>query len=741
MISSNFKRACLADCTEAQQEAISHIDGPLLVLAGPGSGKTRVITRRIGYLAASGVSPQRILAITFTNKAAEEMSGRVEAMGGAMGAWVSTFHSFCARMMRLYAPHVGRTHSFTIYDAADSLAAVKRAIGSLHFDEAEFKPARVARLISTAKNRLDSPEVMAAYPQPDAAAVSQIYAQYERMLESSNAVDFDDLLGLTVRLLAQEPEVAAKLRGRFDYILIDEYQDTNRAQYLLAKYLAAEHKNLCATGDPDQSIYGWRGADIGNILAFERDYPEAKVVRLEQNYRSTKMILRAAAGLIACNDARKKKDLWTENAEGERMSILRAQDEEEEGHLIVEDIARRTHEQGIALKDVAVFYRVNAQSRVLETALRSEALAYRIVSGTEFFQRAEVKDLLAYLRLVVNPGDDVSALRVVNVPVRKVGGVSLGRMRVWADSKGAPLLQAFARPVEAGVRGAALKGCANFLSTLKTLQAMPQRPVAAIVDKLVQATDFEKHLKSLDKGEERILNARELVNAGAEYDRAEPEGDLLGFLERVALISDTDRWDGAQGGVTLMTLHAAKGLEFPLVYVVGLEEGLLPLTRMDGECDLEEERRLLFVGITRAKSKVTLSFAESRLQYGKRDYPEISRFLKNLPDEAIEGMPEMAAPAHWRTKRLGSARHDRKGGAQFRTERRSETEEIVYDGDTPFVDDDAPFQPGDLVRHESFGRGKVLELSGYGENLHAKVKFHLVGVKRLSLKYAPIKKV
>ena len=731
MTSSDMKRACLADCTEAQQEAIRHIDGPLLVLAGPGSGKTRVITRRIGYLTGSGVAPQRILAITFTNKAADEMRSRVETMGAASGAWISTFHSFCARTLREHAGCVGRTRWFTIYDTADSLAVVKRAVDGLRFDKAVYKPARVARLISAAKNRLDPPEAVAGYPQADAAGVAQIYAQYERMLESANAADFDDLLVLMVRLFESEPEVAVSLRGRFDYVLIDEYQDTNRAQYLLAGHLAAEHRNLCVTGDPDQSIYGWRGADIENILAFERDYPDTKIVRLEQNYRSTKMILQAAGELITHNAARKAKELWTDNPEGEQVSILRAQDEEEEAHLVAADIARRIREHGVAPKDAAVFYRVNAQSRVFESALRGEALAYRIVSGTEFFRRAEVKDLLAYLRLAVNPDDDVSAQRVVNVPVRKVGAVSLVRMQRWAESKGIPLLQAFARPQEAGVRGAALKGLHDFLQTISALRALPPRPVAAVVDRLLQLTAFEKHLKTLDKGDERIENARELVNAAAEYDRSEPEGNLAGFLELVALVSDTDRWDRAQGCVTLMTLHAAKGLEFPLVYIVGLEEGLLPLAGNDGEHDLEEERRLLFVGITRAQRKVTLSFAESRMQYGRTGHAQVSRFLGELPDAAIDGRPEVAAQPHWR-------RHD--AGAYFRRVRRSDNEEIVYDGDAPFMED-APLHPGDIVKHDSYGRGKVLELSGYGEKMRAKVKFHVVGVKLLDLAHAPMRKV
>jgi len=642
--SEELKRLCLADCTEAQREAITHMNGPLLVLAGPGSGKTRVITRRIGHLVASGIEPGRILAITFTNKASAEMRERVEDMGAASGAWISTFHSFCARFLRRYARCVGRTASFTIYDTADSAAAVKRAIEALHLDTSVYRPGRVARRISAAKNRLDGPRAVAAYRAEDSREIARIYERYEEILRSANAVDFDDLLVMMVRLFREAPEVAERLRARFDYVLVDEYQDTNHAQYLVANYLASGHRNLCVTGDPDQSIYGWRGADISNILEFERDYPDVKVVRLEQNFRSTPSILAAADAVIRKNATRKAKALWTKNPEGEPVSILRASDEEEEAYLIAGDISRRIRREGALPRDAAVFYRLNAQSRVLEKAFRGETLAYTIVAGTEFYQRAEVKDLMAYLRLVVNPRDEVSAQRVVNVPPRKVGGVSVRRLRAWAETNGLGLPDAFARAREAGVSGGALKGIAGFLDVLEVLRGMPARPVAAIVDKLIQLTGFEKYVRAQEKGEERQANVRELVNAAAEYDRAEPEGSLAGFLEQAALVSDTDRWDATRGSVTLMTLHAAKGLEFPLVYIVGLEDGLLPLVGNDGEHDVEEERRLFFVGVTRAKRKVTLSFAESRARYGRRAHTEPSRFLSELPDEVIDGRPELAAP-------------------------------------------------------------------------------------------------
>jgi len=737
--SEELKRLCLADCTEAQREAITHMNGPLLVLAGPGSGKTRVITRRIGHLVASGIEPGRILAITFTNKASAEMRERVEDMGAASGAWISTFHSFCARFLRRYARCVGRTASFTIYDTADSAAAVKRAIEALHLDTSVYRPGRVARRISAAKNRLDGPRAVAAYRAEDSREIARIYERYEEILRSANAVDFDDLLVMMVRLFREAPEVAERLRARFDYVLVDEYQDTNHAQYLVANYLASGHRNLCVTGDPDQSIYGWRGADISNILEFERDYPDVKVVRLEQNFRSTPSILAAADAVIRKNATRKAKALWTKNPEGEPVSILRASDEEEEAYLIAGDISRRIRREGALPRDAAVFYRLNAQSRVLEKAFRGETLAYTIVAGTEFYQRAEVKDLMAYLRLVVNPRDEVSAQRVVNVPPRKVGGVSVRRLRAWAETNGLGLPDAFARAREAGVSGGALKGIAGFLDVLEVLRGMPASPVAAIVDKLIQLTGFEKYVRAQEKGEERQANVRELVNAAAEYDRAEPEGSLAGFLEQAALVSDTDRWDATRGSVTLMTLHAAKGLEFPLVYIVGLEDGLLPLVGNDGEHDVEEERRLFFVGVTRAKRKVTLSFAESRARYGRRAHTEPSRFLSELPDEVIDGRPELAAPPRWlREVEMRKRMKTRAGG--FRRVRRSETEEVIYDGEMPLMPD-APFRPGDIVLHGTYGRGKVLNVVGYGDNVRAKVKFHGLGVKLLILKHARLRKI
>jgi len=742
MPSQNVIEAILSDCTPPQREAIQHLAGPLLVLAGPGSGKTRVITRRVAHLAASGCRPDDILAITFTNKAAGEMRERIEALGVPPGVWVSTFHSFCARMLRIYADRVGLGRSFTIYDSADSVAAVKRAMAELQLDSTLFTPAYVARVISAAKNRLWGAEKLQESGAPkEAFALGQVFERYERLLRGANAADFDDLLILMVRLLREVPETRERLGRRFLHVLVDEYQDTNHAQYLIAKHMAGAG-NLCVTGDPDQSIYGWRGADVNNILEFERDYPDARIVRLEQNYRSTRRILRAADRLIAHNVQRKAKSLWTENPEGEPVRLLRFGDEQEEADAVAADLAALFREGRAVPRDAAIFYRLNSQSRVLESALRGEAIPYSIVAGTEFYQRREIKDLLSYLRLVDNPADDVGVERVANIPARRIGGTSLERVKEWGSARGLTLFEALADSAEAGVRGPALQGIAEFRRLIEQLRALPRRPVAGVLERLLAATRYEQYLASAgDNAEERIENVRELVNAAAEYDQAEPEGGLQGFLEQAALVSDVDLWDEKLGGVTLMTLHAAKGLEFPAIYIVGLEDGLLPLLREDGEHDLEEERRLFFVGLTRAQRRLTLSYAESRARHGKRQFTQPSRFIEELPEEVSS-----AEQSEYRARRPSlSALRMPHSPVEPRRVRRSEHEEIVYDGDfssdAVLLDPRAPFRPGDSVRHPRYGVGRVVDIGGYGEALRATVQFRTVGLKRLVLKFAGLRKL
>ncbi len=732
----DIKRACLEGCTDPQKEAIRHRDGPLLVLAGPGSGKTRVITRRIAYLIGDGVPARNILAITFTNKAAGEMSERVVALGTPPGAWISTFHSFCARMLRSFASRLGLTSNFTIYDTADSLAAIKRATRETAVNLEDSTPGAIAQFISNAKNRLEGPEDVSVSLRPETLKVARIYSAYQRILKSNNAVDFDDLLLLMVRLLKEHADVLSRLQQRFTHILMDEYQDTNHAQYLIARYLASAHRNICATGDPDQSIYGWRGANLSNILEFEKEYPDAAVVRLEQNYRSTKRILRAASTLIEHNVARKEKALWTDNDEGERINLLRCEDEGDEARRIAQDIVRRIARREVSPRDVAVFYRTNAQSRVLETALRGMQLPHEVVQGTAYYQRTEIKDILAYLRLLVNPADDVSLERVINRPLRRIGNTSLRRLREWANRESVSLFDALARPQEAGVKGPALTGIGEFRKLIESLNRLPKTPVAPIVEEVISVTEFERYLRTLDNSADRIENVRELISAAVEYDRAEPEGDLSGFLESVVLAADTDRWDPSDGAVTLMTLHAAKGLEFPAVYVTGLEDGMLPLMVDDDNCDLEEERRLLFVGITRAMRHLTLSVAETRMRFGVRHFTTPSRFLEELPEDVVSGgLPDMFLQTTPGKTRKPLRRRE----ATVRRVKRSETEEIVYDGEEPL--DEHPYRKGDWVQHPSYGRGCVVGLSGFGESLKVRVRFQSVGFKVLVPEYANLRKV
>jgi DNA helicase-2/ATP-dependent DNA helicase PcrA len=712
-----------------------------LVLAGPGSGKTRVITRRVAHLIASGCRPDDILAITFTNKAAAEMRERIEALGVARGVWISTFHSFCARMLRIYGDRVGLSRSFIIYDSADSVAAAKRAMAELQLDTTLFTPAYAARVISGAKNRLRGPEKLQESGAPkEAMAIGLVFERYERLLRAADAADFDDLLIFMVRLLRDVPETRERLSRRFLHVLVDEYQDTNHAQYLIARHLAGAG-NLCVTGDPDQSIYGWRGADVNNILEFERDYPDARIVRLEQNYRSTRRILQAADSVIAHNVRRKAKTLWTENPEGDSVRLLRFGDEQEEADAVAADLAALIREGRCVPRDVAIFYRLNSQSRVLESALRGEAISYSIVAGTEFYQRREIKDLLSYLRLVDNPADDLAVERAANVPPRRIGNTSLERLRKWGSARGLPLFEAMAKSAEAGVRGPALQGIAEFRQLIEQLRALPRRPVAAVLDRLLAGARYEQYLASAGgNAEERIENVRELVNAAAEYDQAEPDGSLQGFLEQAALVSDVDTWDEKLGGVSLMTLHAAKGLEFPVIYIVGLEDGLLPLLGEDGEHDLEEERRLFFVGLTRAKRRLTLSYAASRARHGQRKFTQPSRFIAELPEEISSAAQSEYPP----TRFFPCAFRARRPLVEPRRVRRSEHEEIVYDGDfssDALLDPRAPFRAGDSVRHPRYGIGRVMEISGYGEDLRATVQFQSVGLKRLVLKFAGLRKV
>jgi DNA helicase II / ATP-dependent DNA helicase PcrA len=631
--------------TQAQRAAVEHVDGPLLILAGPGSGKTRVVTHRIANLLRQGVSASRILALTFTNKAADEMRGRVERLAPGQPVRLSTFHRFCARLLREFAPLVGLRENYTIYDTSDSLQALRRVIDELNVDATHYTPQQIATAISGAKNRLVSAEQYAARPgSPLGSIVARVFPAYQARLLASSAVDFDDLLIHAVTLLHEHSEVRSELDARFQYVMVDEYQDTNLAQYKIVRALSADFPNLAVTGDPDQSIYGWRGANLSNILEFEKDYPDVKVVRLEQNYRSTKRILRVAAQLITHNVRRKPKDLFTDNQEGAPVRFVRYATQRSEAETIAARIAGEIRAGRRRPRDFAIFYRVNALSRVLEFALREQGIPYQIVNGLEFFQRREIKDVLAYLLLLNNPRDDVAFLRVINTPPRGIGRTTIERLAEYANGRGLTLLEA-AR--ESGLIHDLKKKAvliARFVAMIDRLVALTGSSIEEILGHVLTETGYREQLATSESEEdqERLANIEELLTAARQFDeRHAGDSQLSDFLEEASLTSDTDAWDADVDRVTLMTLHASKGLEFPVVHVVALEDGLIPHERSRNEADdLEEERRLLFVGITRAQQELHLSLAQSREFRGQRRMTIPSSFLFELPLDELESSAE-----------------------------------------------------------------------------------------------------
>lgn len=629
--------ALLNGLTDAQREAVTHIDGPLLILAGPGSGKTRVVTHRVAWLLRQGIPGHQILALTFTNKAADEMGRRIERLGNNPSVWVGTFHRFCARLLRKYAPLVGLQENYTIYDTGDSVRALRQAIGRLDLDVGQFTPESLGRAISWAKNALILPDQY--QPQPGHAlgsVIQKIYPAYQNQLVDSNAVDFDDLLLHVAAILRDNPEVRASLDERYRYILLDEYQDTNLAQYAIARALSIDHPNLAVTGDPDQSIYGWRGANLNNILEFERDYPKVHVVRLEQNYRSTQRILRVAAELIAYNVRRKEKGLFTENGPGAPVRLTTFATQRDEADGIAARIATEIHSGRRRPRDFAIFYRVNALSRAFEFALRDVGVPYQMVNGLEFFQRKEIKDILAYLHLLNNPRDEVALMRVINVPARGIGKTTLGRLSDYAAKHRMPVLEA-ARHVghipSIGRRPASQ--LAKFVSLFDRLAAAICGPIEEILGLVLTETGYQQQLKASDDEEdqERLANIEELLTVARDFDeRRADTGQLEAFLEETCLVNDTDAWETDVDRVTLMTLHASKGLEFPVVFLTAVEEGLLPHERSRDHAEqLEEERRLMFVGITRAQEELQLSLAQYRDFRGQRKSAIPSSFLMELP--------------------------------------------------------------------------------------------------------------
>jgi DNA helicase-2/ATP-dependent DNA helicase PcrA len=713
----NQTELLLADLTEPQREAVTHVNGPLLIVAAAGSGKTRVITRRVGYLLEQGIEPRSILAITFTNKAAGEMKQRISAssprpirdFGKLDQPWpiICTFHSLCLRILKHYGPAIGLPPNFSVFDSADQNRLIKEAMKSLDIGTMNFTPGMVHGTISVAKNKLiDADGYAAGALDFYTRTVAQVYRKYQQLLTTNNALDFDDLLLRAVRAMRDHPAILAELQERFGYILVDEYQDTNHAQYVLIHALAMKHRNICVVGDPDQSIYAWRGADIANILDFEKDYPDATVIRLEQNYRSTKTILAIAERLISHNQRRKDKRLWTENDEGDKARVLLCQDEHDEAYAVARELAE-AQKQGIEWNSMAIFYRMNSLSRVMEDALRRAQIPYQIARGVEFYNRKEIKDVLAYLRAVANPSDEVSLERIVNVPTRGIGDASVQLMQTHSVGMGITLWEAMRQTGQiTGISTRAARATEKFVKLMESFRDPPtgvSKTVRSTMETIVQRSGIEQMLRKEDPdAENELANVNELISSAAEYDKENPEGSLDDYLSQVSLVSDAEHMEGTGGAVTLMTLHAAKGLEFPVVAIIGLEEGCLPHARAKDNSDqLEEERRLCFVGITRAQQKLILSKAARRTIRGLSGPTVTSQFLAEMPKEYLE---------------------------------------IVKHAQTTIDDSDlegSHFRIGQSVKHPTLGVGRIVDLS----RSKAVVDFPISGRKTLLLEYARLQPV
>ena len=746
--------ALIEGLNPAQESAVLHDSGPLLIVAGAGSGKTRVLTQRIAHLIQErGVSPFEILAITFTNKAAGEMKYRVGALVGPVAEkmWVSTFHSACFRILRRDADRLGFPSSFTIYDQSDAVRLTNYVLRDLNLDTKKFPPRSVHAAISAAKNDDMGVE---AYTEQAATIferkIAEAYAEYQLRLRKAGAMDFDDLLFNTVRLLRNHLDVLQHYQRRFRHVLVDEYQDTNKVQNAMVTMLAEEHRQVCVVGDGDQSIYRFRGADIRNILEFESTFPDAQVVLLEQNYRSTQTVLDAANAVIENNEGRKPKELWTEAGPGDKIQRYFADDETDEAQWVAQQLTR-IHDGGLhRWGDMAVFYRTNAQSRALEEYLVRVNIPYKVVGGTRFYDRREVKDALAYLRAVVNPIDEVSVKRVLNVPKRGIGDSTVAKLDDWAQANGAPFIEALRNYDEAGVTGRAMKGIDEFLEIIDGTAELlattgPDELLRILLDRSAYIIELEEQ-RSIE-AEGRLENLAELVGGAEDFETADE------YLEQVSLVADTDALDDDQSQVVLMTLHSAKGLEFPVVFLIGLEDGVFPHMRSLGEPrELEEERRLAYVGITRAREQLFLSHAWSRMLHGTTQYNPPSRFLDEVPEHLVEDAE--GSRTRRRTSSFGSSGNSY--GSSFsshdREQRRAAQRESVVDdavrrSKATAVDSggsgahDLGLKIGDDVRHAKFGEGVVIDMTGAGENAEARIRFAGVGEKQLLLSWAPLERV
>ncbi|MDY4745931.1 DNA helicase PcrA [Veillonella caviae] len=718
-----------------QAQAVQHTEGPLLILAGAGSGKTKVLTVRIAYLLSQGVNPYEILAITFTNKAAKEMKSRVESLVGdvANRIWLSTFHSFCAKFLRFELDNfLGYNSNFTIYDTSDSQAVIKAALKALNLDDKYYPVGAMIGAISDAKNKLlfasDFRKQAKDFYQQK---VADVYEYYERELRKNNALDFDDLLLVAVKLLQTNAAVLDKYSKRFRYVMIDEYQDTNHAQYLLASLLSSHWKNIAVVGDADQSIYAWRGADIQNILDFEKDYPNCTSIKLEQNYRSTKIILDAANAVIDNNEDRPEKNLWTDKTEGAKIQHFTAQSEHEEAAFIGDTIVKKHNIHGVPYGDMAILYRTNAQSRVLEEGLIKRALPYTMVGGTKFYDRKEIKDVLAYLRVLYNPFDDLSLLRIINVPKRSIGATTVSKLQDYARTNGTSLFMTLTQlHLVDSIKGKTKEKLEEFGILIFTLVAeMDDKSVLDILEAILDRTGYLAQLEeSTDPQDQaRAENIGELLSVAKDFQDTNPTGTVEDFLEQVALVNDVDSFEQEESKVTLMTLHAAKGLEFPIVFLCGLEEGLFPHSRtlMNPE-EIEEERRLAYVGITRAEKELFISNATTRTVFGRTSAYLPSRFIDEIPAELIDGL---------RAKRKVPDDIKRHVPQHMSVTSRPVTKPIIRNEVI------ADWKIGDTALHSKWGNGKVVGVDGQGAGMKLTIEFPTQGVRVVMAKFAPVKKV
>ncbi|WP_179295564.1 DNA helicase PcrA [Bacillus sp. FJAT-45350] len=730
----------LSGLNPEQRKAVVHTDGPLLLMAGAGSGKTRVLTHRIAYLLREkGIAPWNVLAITFTNKAAREMKDRVGQLVGpiAEDIWISTFHSMCVRILRRDIDRIGYNRNFTILDSADQLSVIKQILKSKNIDPKKFEPRSILGSISGAKNELKKPEEfskIASGPYEETAA--EVYEEYQKQLKKNQSLDFDDLIMKTITLFKLVPEVLEYYQRKFQYVLVDEYQDTNRAQYMLVKMISDRLKNICVVGDSDQSIYRWRGADIKNILSFEQDYPNAQVILLEQNYRSTKTILNAANQVIEKNLNRKPKKLWTENDEGQKITYYQADSEQDESYFVVGKIKEAVQSGQYKNSDIAILYRTNAQSRVMEEMLLKSNIDYNIVGGTKFYDRKEIKDVLAYLRLIANPDDDISLLRVINVPKRGIGAATMDKVAQFAANQDITIFRALQEVEQIGLSARVVTKLHDFATKMNNwIQMQEFLSVTELVEELLEQTGYREALKNEKtlEAQSRLENIDEFLSVTQDFEKKNDDKSLVAFLTDLALIADIDKLDEDEeeptDAVVLMTLHSAKGLEFPIVFLVGMEEGVFPHSRsLFEEEEMEEERRLAYVGITRAEQKLHLTNARMRTLFGRTNTNPPSRFIAEVPEELLENLNEDKPMPQWAktsrstspspTRPVSRPKMNTTGGEQFQ------------------------WSVGDKAEHGKWGIGTVVSLKGEGDSVELDIAFPPpTGIKRLFAKFAPIKKV